>query len=36
MYRVCIQKLSMDKVHKVRGISMYREHIVDKIMEIFG
>jgi hypothetical protein len=36
VYRVCIHKLSVYKVHTIRGLSVYREHTVDKIMEICG
>jgi hypothetical protein len=36
VYRVCIRELSVYKVCIVRGLSVYRERTVDKIMEICG
>jgi len=35
-YRVCIHELSMYKVCRLRGMSVYRECTVDKIMDICG
>jgi hypothetical protein len=36
VYRVHIHKLSMYRVRTIRGMSVYRENTVDKMMEICG
>jgi hypothetical protein len=36
VYRVRIHELFVYKVHTIRGLFVYRERAVDKIMEICG
>jgi hypothetical protein len=36
VYRLHIHELSVYRVHTIRGLSVYKERKVDKIMEICG